>query len=247
MDSLKQIPAKAFENSMVEHIREFFPNHYRVAGKPVVGEVIKYGIMQAKKYDFTSERNVCLYITVMFMLGSNFDSDILFPWAADILEDKNMPDPTARADKLTDTALDFLRQIAGSNNSNMNRAFLTLRKELPRLSEKTDFDKFDHYMTEKLNGIFPKKYEILGENIISQLIFNGVNKASMYKISEHRGQALFIILMFFLGSAIDKEPFLPWIRAILNNKPIDDKTDRVNRLYDESIIFLEKWFEKLPQ
>ena len=79
MNSLKQLPSKAFEDSMVEHVREFFPNHYRVAGEPAVREVIKYGIVQTQKYDFTSERNVCLYITVMFMLGSNFDSDIFFP------------------------------------------------------------------------------------------------------------------------------------------------------------------------
>ena len=50
----------------------------------------------AREYDMEStvrrftashdpERDVCLYINLMFLLGSNFDTDVQLPWLADIL------------------------------------------------------------------------------------------------------------------------------------------------------------------
>ena len=243
MDAFEKAGLENFEDSMVDHVQKYFPNHYRIAGEPVIRDVVRYGIDQAKQYEFTSERDVCLYLTVMFMLGSNFDSDFMYPWARNILEGIT-PDPSERAVEIADKALDFMKKIGGPESRYINRAFLSLRKELPELMENQKFDEFDQYMKVKLKNIYPKKYEILGEDIIDRLINDGVGTASKYNIRAKSGYALYIGIMFFMGNAIDKEPFLPWISAILNDKSIAEHGSPEDRLYNESVVFLEKWSEK---
>lgn len=247
MDVFEQAALRNFEDSMVDHVKEFFPNHYRVAGGEVVLNVVRYGIKRAETYEFTSERNVCLYITVMFMLGSNFDKDFMFPWAVDILEKEDVAGPSERADELADKALDYMKEIGGPENKYINRAFLTLRKELPYFKKKQDIDNFDQYMKEKLKMIYHMKYETLGEDIVQRLINEGINMASKYKISEKRGHALCVLMMFFMVSPIDNEPFLPWIKAILEDESLVDQTERIDHLYEETITYTEKWLENPQQ
>jgi hypothetical protein len=229
---------------MVEHVKEFFPNHYRIAGEPIVRNVIQYGIERSQMYDFTTERNMCLYITVMFMLGSNFDTDFFFPWAHEILKDKSEADPSVQADKLADAALDFMKRIAGENNTDINRAFLTLRKEHTQIISQDPTGNFAIHTKNLLQRLFHRKYVVLGDRTIDRLVNEGRKTATDYGITSGNGQILLIVLMFFLGSACDREPFLPWIKDILTDPAMEDQDKKVKRLYEESVNYMEKWLKK---
>ena len=235
---------KRFEDNMVEHVKEFFPNHYRIAGEPVVRNVIQYGIERSQIYDFTTERNMCLYITVMFMLGSNFDTDFFFSWAPEILKDKSEANPSVRADKLADTALDFMKRIAGENNADINRAFLTLHKEHTQIISQAPTGDFTIYTKDLLQRLYHRKYTVLGDRTIDRLVNEGRRSAAGYGITSGNGQILLIVLMFFLGSACDREPFLPWIKDILTNPATKDQDKKVKRLHEESVKYMEKWLAK---
>jgi len=231
-----------FETSMVEHVQQYFPNHFRIAGEPVIRQVVRYGIGRARQYDFASERDISLYLTVMFMLGSNFDTDFMYPWAGQILQGEN--DPSQRADQLADTALDVVQEIAGPENRSINRAIVTFHKELPGFRKIGMADDYSQYLKATLKSIHPKKYEILGDRIIAMLINDGITKASSYKIGTESGFTLLIAMMFFMGSLIDREPFLPWLSAILNDESTTGRSSMEDRLFGEVTVFLEKWLEK---
>ena len=235
---------KRFEDDMVEHVKEFFPNHYRIAGEPVIRNVIQYGIERSQIYDFTTERNMCLYITVMFMLGSNFDTDFFFPWATEILKDKSEANPSVRADKLADVALDFMKRIAGENNADINRAFLTLRKELTQIISQDPTGNFAIHTKDLLQRLYHRKYTVLGDRTIDRLVNVGRKTAADYGIASGNGQILLIVLMFFLGSACDREPFMPWIKDVLTDPAMEDQDKKVKRLYEDSVKHMEKWLTK---
>jgi len=244
MTTFRAAAFRRFEDSMVEHVKEFFPNHCRIAGEPIVRNVIQYGIERSQTYDFTTERNMCLYITVMFMLGSNFDADFFFPWASEILKDKSEADPSLRADKLADTALGFMKRIAGENNADINRAFLTLRKEHTQIISQATTGDFRTYTKDLLQRLFHRKYIALGDRTIDRLIDEGRKTGADYGITSGNGQLLLTVLMFFLGSACDRDPFLPWIKGILTDPTTEDQSKKVKRLYEESINYMEKWLAK---
>src|SRR5687768_1038870 len=89
---------KNFEEEMVRHVKEFFPNHYRMIRENELRTFINYAFLRAKEYGFTTKRNVCLYLNNMLALGSNFDHDPLYPWVYDILKEKTRHSPIARID-----------------------------------------------------------------------------------------------------------------------------------------------------
>ncbi len=56
MSVFEQVSFRRFEDSMVVHIKTFFPNHFTIAKEPVIRDVIRYGIERAEAYDFATER-----------------------------------------------------------------------------------------------------------------------------------------------------------------------------------------------
>ncbi len=244
MTTFRAAAFRRFEGDMVEHVKEFFPNHYRIAGEQIVRNVIQYGIERSQIYDFTTERDMCLYITVMFMLGSNFDTDFFYPWAPEILKDKSESDPSVRSDKLADAALDFMKRTAGENNSDINRALLTLSKEHTQIISKDLTGNFAIQAKNLLQRFYHRKYTVLGDRTIDRLVNVGRKTGADYGITSSNGQILLIVLMFFLGSACDREPFLPWIKDILTDPAMEDQDKKIKRLYEESVNYMEKWLTK---
>ena len=245
IEALKSVPLKQFEVEMVAHVKKFFPNHFRIAGEPVIYDIVRLGISKAREYDFTTQRNVCLYITVMIMLGSYFDEDPMYWWMQPDLDVSSNESPSDRAAQMADKALEFQRQIAGNENRDMNRAFLILKNNPSVIVE--DFPAGSEYekdMIVRLSDIFPKKAAIIGESSMHQLINEGLVKAAMYGITSKRGQSLITVMMFILGTAIDKEPFLPWVAAILKDPTLPNEAARIDKLYSAALSFLDEWLEK---
>jgi hypothetical protein len=100
-EELGKISLKRFEDNMVEHIKEFFPENYDALGETVVRKVIEYGVERAEAHGFETEPDVNMYIDLMFLLGSHFDTDPQLPWAAEILQEESTEDKLTE-DELTE-------------------------------------------------------------------------------------------------------------------------------------------------
>jgi len=67
---------KRYEDRVLAHLSRCLPS--RVVDESTVREMIRFGIERARQYDLTSERDVCKYIDLMFVLGRDFD--LKEPW-----------------------------------------------------------------------------------------------------------------------------------------------------------------------
>ncbi len=112
LDALSQASLKSYEERMVTHLTKFFSPQCLALGEARTREAIYYGILRAKTYGVVSERDVCIYIDLMFAFGRDFDKDPNYSSAAQILTDKTIPDPTARINRLFEIALKHVRQAA---------------------------------------------------------------------------------------------------------------------------------------
>ena len=106
MEVLSHYVLKGFEDRMVEHLNEFFPDQCETLGEPDVREAVQYGIDRAGSYGITSERDVCKYLNLMFTFGRDFDVDPRLPWAAAILNAGDVTDPTRKIERLYTEAMD---------------------------------------------------------------------------------------------------------------------------------------------
>src|SRR5579871_2919118 len=105
---------------MVKHLSEFAPEHTRVLGEPATAAIVRTGIARAEDYGFVTEGPVRLYIEMMFLLGSGFDTDPLFPRVSEILTSQD--GETERARALYEWITVYSRAVFGTNGKLMRAA-----------------------------------------------------------------------------------------------------------------------------
>ena len=244
MATFEQAAIHNFENRLLEHLKEFFPRHCEIFGEEQVRKVIRLGIERAEQYELVSERDLHLYVGLMFMLGSYFDQDPQLPWAAKILKDENIADPSDRIDQLHDRAMAFLNEAAGQENQYEERA---LRKvcELPASAlSRTGEDRelsFGDYMLKLLYALFPEKYQAVGDVAIRQLVRQGYQSARTYGLTDEKGITAYISLMFILGGGFDQDPQCPWAEAVLKDPALTDPIKKGELLHKGALDYLGKW------
>ena len=240
MQTFEQAAMAAFELRMVEHLRTYFPGHYRIWGPETARTVVQYGCKKAQGYEFTTERNICLYLTLMATLGGNFDTDPQLPWASTILTDSTISEPTTRIDHLTDQSMTFLDQTVGKNDHYLNRALLRVRNEFAELLADPSFPDLATHALAMLNKLFPQKYRAVGEACLRAVIPIGIQRASDYGITTRRGQLIYLALMFTFGSGFDSDPQLPDYALILKNPDLTGQ-EKAEKLHQLAQGYVEQW------
>jgi hypothetical protein len=237
MTAFEQAALKTFEEEMVVHLKKFSPQHCEVMGEPRVRSVIELGMERAKTYGFTNRGPVRFYLEMMFMFGSDFDTDPLLPWVVKILNDTATADQMVRADRLYGHLVDYAEKVAGPDNAYikeaLRRASLQRFEDLPLPA-----GNFDKEMIARLKANYPQKCEYVGESALRELIPLGIALAGKYSVSTAVGKVFLIGLMFAQGHGFATDPQLPWVSATLNNPAISDPNKRIERLYSKAMTYL---------
>jgi len=84
-------------------------------GAEAMRQLITHAMSSAGTFGITSGRGLTVYTTLMFMLGSGFASDPMYPWAGPVLSDDLLPDESARVDQLHREAISYLNESLGAN------------------------------------------------------------------------------------------------------------------------------------
>lgn len=100
MTALLEDSRNDFENRMIAHLFRCFPSECETLGQNRVRDRVRSGIENARRYGVTLERDVCKYIDLMFTFGANFDTEPGSFWAADILNDDSLTNPSVKMDRL---------------------------------------------------------------------------------------------------------------------------------------------------
>jgi hypothetical protein len=108
MQKFSEAALKRFEDTMVVHLKNFFPDFSETSDEPKVRELIRYGIKRSGSYKIAAEKDVSRYIDLMVSLGPDFDTDKQLSWASEILRTNNSPE--MRISILLKTAENHLRK-----------------------------------------------------------------------------------------------------------------------------------------
>lgn len=68
-----------------ELLEGYYPQKFDYQGDAANRALISLGRRNAARHGFYSSRSVTLFVILMFMLGSGFDGDLLYPWAGNAL------------------------------------------------------------------------------------------------------------------------------------------------------------------
>lgn len=102
------VAAKEFEERAIAGLRERAPDQCAKLSEADLANLVRYGAERAKSYGIVAEPDVCKYLGIMLQLGSDFDRNPQYPWAARTLNDASLGDPSARISRLAAEALETL-------------------------------------------------------------------------------------------------------------------------------------------
>ena len=241
MAAFENAAVENFEDRILEHVQTFFPIHFKILGEEQTREVIRLGFARAERHGIMTERDTYLYIGLIFMLGSYFDSDPQLPWAADILGGENVRVDATRVERLDEQAMSYLNRVAGPDNEHL-RAALSRLQGLPLQTwSRPPTEDFRRYLHMQLFNLFPEKYQVISEPNLSELMEKGKKAAGHHGISSERGITIYMGLMVLLGAGFDRDPQYPWATAILGDKSLADPDAKSDQLYQGAMAHLNRW------
>lgn len=236
MKVFEQAARPHFEDEMVAHSKEFSPRLSEILGDQRLRVALRVAITKAEGYGFTYRGPIRLFIEMMFLCGSGFDTDPQYSVVGEVLRASG--DQMQRAEQIHQGFLDYLERVSGPGASNVHRALrdtLNFAKSPKELSTKD----FEATMFRELSRVFPEKAVYIGEKGLNQLILEGVAVARKFGFSSPHGQGLMVVLMFAFGHGCTDDPLYPWISSTLQDQRIIDPLARAKRLEKKAITWLE--------
>src|SRR5262249_30261255 len=154
-----------------------------------------------------------LYIELMFLFGSAFDTDPQYPALSEALNASG--DQMERAEQIYQGVVESLERVSGPNNVNVLEALenLSVLARQPVTLSSNDF--VADILWEMIRA-FPQKAAYVGEKRLTALIHEGRAEAQKFGLTTLRAEALVIVLMFAFGHGCTDDPLYPWIARTLN-------------------------------
>jgi hypothetical protein len=216
MRVLGSVALRSFEMALVRHFFEFFQDECRLLGTHQVRRVVQLGMSRAMPLGYKTNREIGLYINLMFMLGSDFENDPQIPWARDQIRDQGVFRPYDRIRRVFQSALDYLGETSGDNNGNLVRALIRIRDYNLAAAPTSSGQQLEDDLFELFGKLHPQKQGVQGEQPTRALIRLAGERVKEYGPTSNPALAVYSVLMFMLGAGFDKDPLYPWASEVLN-------------------------------
>ncbi len=108
------LSAQEYVPGMLREMARAFPQKTKYIGEEGLRSLLGEGSEQARKYQFTSLRSHAMMTVLMFAFGHGCTGDPLYPWISHTLTDQKVTDPAARAKRLENKALTWLKHVLAS-------------------------------------------------------------------------------------------------------------------------------------
>lgn len=231
LEAFRQATLDVFVSDMVQHCRTFAPRHCEELNEQELRGFIRRSVDRAGGYGLTNRGPIRLYLELQFLLGSSFDTDPQYPWAAKILRAPH--DEMERAGWLFQKAIDFQEEVAGPDGASKQAALESLSIVLSRPLATPSRD-FVPAVLREMDKTFPRKVRYVGQAGLSDLLNRARQAAGELGLSTTRGEVLVSLLMFFFGHGLTRDPLFPWVARAVHDVTSHHPDARAERLAEEA-------------
>jgi hypothetical protein len=89
---------------------------------------------------------------------------------------------------------------------------------------------------------YPAECGRAGREQVLKMVRLGIQRAFAHGYGSQREVGVYINLMVILGQAFDRDPQIPWAIEQINDLSIDDPFDRIKRVFQSTLTYLEQCF-----
>lgn len=244
IEVFRQTSLQKFEDEMIIHSQNFSPILSKVLGEEQLRVAVHSAINRADTYGFTNRGSIRLFIELMFLFGSGFDTDPQYPWIANILKDSSFE--MERAEQLYQKILEYQDVVSGKNAINTNDAL----KKIPSIAQQITNLSAENFSSEMLNRmvyVFPEKADFIGKQALAILIDEASTVAKQADFPTYRGCAIVAVLMYAFGHSCVNDPLYPWIYNALHDEKIITPQARAERLEKKALTWLNRVLTRIAE
>lgn len=224
-----------FEAEMRVHLREFLPGVARGAGDDGLAQAIRNGARRARRHGFTQRGPVRLYLEMMVLLGSRFDTDPQYPWAAQVLG--GAADDVSERQRAQELHHRFTRYLAvvGGPDDPPAAAARSLARDLSHRTLLAG-DSAMASLVRLAQWAYPEKAGAVGPEGLSALADTAIEQAAVHGLVAPRQVTLVFGLMLAFGHGCLDDPLHPWIAETLASPGAGPGAgDRADRLEAQAL------------
>jgi hypothetical protein len=119
---------------------------------------------------------------------------------------------------------------------------LIVRSEQVRILGHIGRASFEAQLANHFFRHYPNECRGVGREQVLKLVRSGIDRAFVHGYTKQREVGLYINLMMILGSGFDRDPQIPWAGRQLNDGAIEDSFERIQRIFQSTIKYLEDCF-----
>ena len=239
MLTFEQNAAKSFEDRAIDYLVENFPEKCNAIGSENLPDLARLARLRAATHYIYGERGIMMYLHLMFVLGSYFDYDLMYPWAGQTLIGYIYAPEDQRIKALWAKAEEYRTKVMGENNEPLGRVLKTLNEEADHWPPPFVGGTPEDYVIHRLKDLHPEKAAFIGEDRMKLLTQTGLKAARNYKLTNKSGISAYTTLMFMLGTSFDSDPQYKWAAEVLKDESLKEPSDKANKLFSEAVKFLD--------
>ncbi len=106
---LERAELEQYRERVLSQIRDILPTSWAFHGEEGCASLVDRGIARAARHGGKSEQDVFRYVSLMLVLGADFEDDPALPWVREILDD---PESSGwqKISALMDRAIEWVRE-----------------------------------------------------------------------------------------------------------------------------------------
>ena len=236
MAAFNKSALRSFEDEMRVHLGEFSPLLAKFAGEAQLRKAIQFGIGQANRYGFSLGGSLRLYLELMLLFGSHFDTDPQYSWLRPYLVGFDGISARGRARLLHWHATVFMGKVYGKAGSHAIQAGERASWINGQALENVGRDLSAQGLG-LLAQLHPQRWEYLDEASARKLLDQSIADAARYGLANPSGAPLLLCLKFVFGHRVTDDPLYPWVSAILQSGDLDSQ-GKVAQLLQKSQQFV---------
>jgi len=239
VDQLQQAAKRRCADAILISLAGFPPPLFKTLEEDQRRAFIRFALDRAEVHGFISRDPARLYLELMLLLGSQFDTDPQYPWAGRILAGPDQDAPMERVERLYQRAMDYRERVSGPENVHTLKALEHIRHCLHQ-PLRVSLDTFVPDMVAEFGRLYPQKATELDKESLEEVLRKGLEAAEQLGILTTRGAVLLSLMMLTLGHGCTTDPLYPWIAGALEKTAETDSEARVEGLEKEFMLWLDQ-------
>jgi hypothetical protein len=199
-----------FVDELVERAWGYSPRLCKTLSDEELERAVRQTIERAATHGFVQRGAVRFFLETSIALGSEFDSDPQYPWAAETLGSEQFWSPMDKADALHSRVASYVERVQPSARAALEQLHAVANG--PRQFERASLA---HDLEQLLREVHPEKVKALGDVALSSAVAAGLERAQALGFEQPRAGFVVVALGFAFGHAFERDPFLPWIQRTL--------------------------------